>query len=357
MTGTAPRALHELTSVRAFAALVVVLFHFLFDARDPRTFLNNLVAHGHLGVDMFFILSGFILTHVYAPQMREAAFSYYGFIVNRIARIYPLHLFMILVFIVAYQIGAALGLTAAAEGQDWGALPWHLLLLHAWGMTSGHAWNFPSWSVSAEFFAYLIFPAVLVVVMRMRPAAALIGATGLFLVAGEALVAYGYVITKMMYDFGVIRIFFEFLAGVAMYFVFERARPSPILTRLALAVVLAGIVALAGYQADERLIVLLIGGMIYLLACLGMEEKPNFLRSRPLVYLGEISYATYMVHILVLTTSQAAANRLGLTEGAGALAVFFAAMATIYVSSSVLYHLIERPARSALRRRLMRART
>ncbi|MBJ7448713.1 MAG: acyltransferase, partial [Brevundimonas sp.] len=86
----APADLRALTTLRFFAALWVVLF-----AAWPHldvAFTPNVVAKGYLGVETFFILSGFILSHVYLEGAGTKRFSYGGFLWARLARVYPLHL-------------------------------------------------------------------------------------------------------------------------------------------------------------------------------------------------------------------------------------------------------------------------
>jgi peptidoglycan/LPS O-acetylase OafA/YrhL len=94
--------LPALTPLRGVAALWVVLYHYTFQ-RLPS--LNSeaythLVQKGYLAVDMFFLLSGFVLTHVYhdAFNVRDRR-NYWKFISARIARLYPLHLFVLLIFV------------------------------------------------------------------------------------------------------------------------------------------------------------------------------------------------------------------------------------------------------------------
>ncbi len=343
--------LAELTSIRAFAAFVVVLLHMYLDENAmASSFWARVIADGHLGVDLFFILSGFILTHVYLPQWQAGTFRFGKFLSNRISRIYPLHLVMLLVFVLAYQGLRLTGLGSDFVGEDWAAFPAHLGLLHAWGTVDHHAWNFPSWSVSAEFFAYLIFPLMLWALLRLGAWSALGVGLVLFGLAGEILARQGVLITKMMFDFGIVRIFFEFAIGVALYRVFLVWRVPAAMTRPLLLALIVAVIGLAGVQADERLIVICLAAVIFVVGCLSMEERGSIMRHRALVYLGEISYATYMVHIFVLFVMNKIAEILGLTTGAGALVIDLVILVLIYGGSALLYHLVERPCRALLRR-------
>ncbi len=345
-----PSNLQELTSVRALAAFIVVIFHQFFDAANPPSIGNNLIADGHLGVDLFFMLSGFILAHVYLSAWREGTFSYKRFLTNRFARLYPLHLTMTLIFVAAYQALAIMGAETVAEGQNWAHLPWHLALMHAWGVTDGHSWNFPSWSVSAETFAYLMFPISLTIALIFRPVVTLVLAICLFAAASLfTLAVLDRSITKLMFDFGIIRVMTEFLIGLAIYLVMEKRRLPDVWVRLCLWISVAAVGLLSAFQADERLIVMALAVFLATLAHLATQERSNILRHPVLIYLGEISYATYMVHILVLFAVPVVAQRVGgLSEQMTAVI----SITTIYVASAILYHLIERPGRRWIRRLL-----
>lgn len=219
-----PGNLKALTALRFWAALWVVLFHMLQANLNESSLFDRVVSRGALGVDLFFILSGFILMHVYAHQFSDGKFSYGEFLRNRFARIYPLHLFMILIMVVAYTMAGQLGLIRDAEGMNWSHLPWHFLALHAWGFTDGHSWNFPSWSISAEFFAYLIFPFYLLSFQRLRPFVLLAIAIISFSLFNIYLASINVHISQLMFNFGISRIFFEFLLGVGLYAVITQIR-------------------------------------------------------------------------------------------------------------------------------------
>ena len=139
-------------------------------------------------MELFFVLSGFILCHVYLPAMEGERFKYGAFLWARIARVYPLHIATLV------GVGAlALGATAAGFRIDsailsWSSLPANLLMVHAWGLSPEAGWNHPSWSISAEWFAYLTFPLFgwAALSLKNRPWAAVTGAvallTGLYVV-------------------------------------------------------------------------------------------------------------------------------------------------------------------------------
>src|SRR5688572_16960184 len=176
-----PQELKPLTSLRFIAAFWVLLYHFK-DHLSLNRGQFGLVADGYLGVDLFFTLSGFILAHVYLASLESGRFGYGGFLKNRIARVYPMHLAalaaMLVLFAGATAIGAGVGSPDAFKLAD---LPAHLFMVHAWGATAAVGWNFPSWSISAEWAAYLIFPLVAAIVLKAQRWSGLVAAGALAL--------------------------------------------------------------------------------------------------------------------------------------------------------------------------------
>src|SRR6476620_1065253 len=151
------------TGLRGIAALLVVGYHQQFVPGFKFGFEPHIFTRSYLMVDLFFILSGFIMCYVYGAQPNARQFWH-----ARFARIYPLHLFC-LAYLTLFTLGTTLLLTKTGhDPQPFGPLgDWirQLLLLNAWHHQA-NAWNVPSWSISAEAFAYLLFPAITVIRLR-----------------------------------------------------------------------------------------------------------------------------------------------------------------------------------------------
>lgn len=166
-----PADLPALTSIRFILALGVVLFHYQLQwvYGPPGT---GLITHGRLGVDVFFILSGFILTHVYLAQERAGRYRLRPFIVARFARIYPMHIIMVLFTLMMVVAASLLGAEYESEGLSVSGFVQAVLMVHAWFPTDiQNWWNGPSWSLSAEWFAYLLFPLYAWVAVKAEGAA------------------------------------------------------------------------------------------------------------------------------------------------------------------------------------------
>ena len=343
-----PPDLRALTTLRFFAALWVVLYT-AWPHLDVG-FVPVAVTKGYLGVETFFVLSGFILSHVYLEAAGEKRFRYGGFLWARLARVYPLHLVTLFGMIGLGLVATAAGMSIDGSLTNWRDLPAHLTLTHAWGLAGSSAFNHPSWSISAEWAAYLGFPAFAFVAWRLRDRPVL--ATGL--AAGLALALYAafeplavYSLTEATFRWGALRIVPCFALGCALYLIHRRGGV-PYAGAVALASGAAVLVS-ASLGLWDAITVLAAGGLILGLGSLD-NSRAGVLGSKLGVYLGEISYSIYMVcaPVLLLTTN-VAARLTGAEDKQFPVIVWLALVAAIPVAAMVTYHLVERPARKALR--------
>ena len=162
-----PQRYGVLDAYRYIAALGVTLYHFERHFQPYMAHPTDVLERMNLCVDFFFVLSGFVLMHTYGGRIGSLA-AFGAFIRKRLARVYPLHFVMTLVFIVAALAVMRLGIAVRNPSTlNLAAAPAHLLLVHAWGFDLPPALNFPSWSISAEFFVYLCFPLFAFLVLRL----------------------------------------------------------------------------------------------------------------------------------------------------------------------------------------------
>lgn len=299
-----PQSLPALTSVRFVLALGVVLFHLQLQWPWPTLQATGLIERARLGVDVFFILSGFVLTHAYRGAIADRALDYRRFVVARLARIYPAHL-AVLGFVLVMVGGASLvGAEFDRELYNPAGLLLTLLLVQAWGPELITAeWNGPSWSLSAEWFAYLIFPAYawLGRALGSRPWSLLAIASASFLALdGLYQRAFGDIVVHAEANMGVLRIAPEFLYGVALYRLGERLQASRNVTVIAAASTAAVLLILMHASADDRLIVAAAGPLVLSLALLSKAGADAPLRHPWLLAAGEASYALYLVHFPLL---------------------------------------------------------
>src|ERR1700730_4495727 len=176
-----PEQLASLTPLRGIAALWVVIFHFCwyFPAVHPERY-TGAVYKGYLAVDMFFVLSGFVITHVYKEgfAQRVTGRSYRDFLKARVARIYPLHITVLLLFVAtataeraaSYALRGSFEPVPLLGERSVGGFFANIVMLQGlWAREL--SWNDPAWSISLEFLAYLLFPLLFPVLWRAGPAA------------------------------------------------------------------------------------------------------------------------------------------------------------------------------------------
>ncbi len=354
--GGYPADLRALTSLRAFLAVGVVLFHYQLQW-DPALGFSPIIERSRLAVDAFFMLSGFILAHVYGPAFAAGTFSYRRFIVARLARLYPLH-----VTVLAGMLIMVLGATAAGvrfDADGYGALAFvqTLFLVQAWFPTDVELnWSGPSWSLSAEWFAYLLFPAYawLALRLRTRPWALLaLGAAGFLAIDAFYVQTFGKVLPRAEDSLGILRIAPEFLIGMALYALGHRwrwSRPVAAAAALFTTTLLLGAMQLA---LDDRVIVALCAPVILTWSLLARADCEGPLAAPALVFAGEASFALYLVHMPVIVAFKGVVAELRGVDSAFRitpveLTGLFLATALI---AAALHLCVEKPGRTWIRRR------
>ena len=345
-----PVDIRSLTAVRFFAAMWVVLYHFWPNLTAGP--LPALVAKGYLGVELFFTLSGFILCHVYLDSVAVGRFGYGGFLWARLARIYPLHLATLAGVGIMALAATTLGKPVDPNVLSGSSLPANLTLTQAWGMSPGAGWNHPSWSISAEWFAYLSFPAFAWASLKLqrRPWMGLALALGLLwgLDSGFERIA-GSSLTHATIRWGALRIVPCFALGCAVNQLWRAGALKGRLASWGASFSGAAVFACVLASAPDALIVSLFGVMILSIAQLGRGGTPS-LAGNIFVYLGEISYSIYMVCVPWKLLFVNAASTLGGFDKANMpLGIWLLFIAGVVPLAALSYHLIEKPARSAMR--------
>ncbi|MFC3580148.1 acyltransferase family protein [Sphingomonas hylomeconis] len=341
--------LKSLTSFRFFAALWVVLFH--FGDQLPLDYLAmNPILHGQRAVDFFFILSGFILAHVYGGQLASGRFVLRSFLVKRLARLYPVHVLALFgslaFFIGAHLLGVQINNAAKYDLRQF--VP-NLLLISTWFPFVRPAFNLPAWSISAEFAAYLLFPFIARAVLSPRFGARTWVAISIVLFAVFELFSkavFGHSVLRLI-EMGVFRIMPLFVLGIVLWKGWSaRVFVPPLWLLLPLMVVA---LVLAPYPMLDV-------PVFALIVLIGAEQtvagKEGAFGSGRLVFLGEASYSLYMTHGLVQTVYYAVLGKLHvpLTQLPVALAAFAIGLVLCVLVSILTYLLVEAPCRNLITR-------
>ncbi|HEX7883630.1 MAG TPA: acyltransferase [Afipia sp.] len=352
----AKSAIASLTGIRALAAFLVLFLH--ADQNIPIGLSHiGAVSRGYLGVDLFFLLSGFILTYVYFDSMgRPTGRKFAIFMWHRFIRLYPVHIAVLAALVMIVLSAGRLGLNLRSpEAFTFSALPWQVLLVHAWGVTDQMSWNVPSWSISAEWFAYLCFPLVAFGLGRIRDPRMLLviavislGAAALiFSMAGWGLSG------AWIAPSALVRISGSFVCGAALcrYAVMHRAlERKSILTDAAAMATLAAFLVLPSFGMPDFALIALLAVFIATLA-MSRGITARLFSLAPMVWLGEISYSLYMVHFPVLRALGIVfkLERVAAMGPVAAIAIYAFAIGVCVAAAAVLYYAVERPLRVRLR--------
>jgi peptidoglycan/LPS O-acetylase OafA/YrhL len=376
--GTAPRTgeIRTLTGLRVVAAAWVVLFHFHFTALDgvraAADALGPLVTAGALGVDLFFVLSGFVIAHTYldklGPALRIASTA--RFVWARACRIWPAYAVVFSLFgvwLVARLVWGSDDRIAFQAVQPVVSLSEYLqqlVLVQLWDTPyfDGVSWVGPTWSISAEWLAYLLFPVAALVFHRLRDLpVALLAAGSLALMTP---IAWAYLLTGSPYHpwSWAVRVLCGFGAGVLAQLVVRRmtatGTPSEHVRRRASAVAAAlPLVVAAGLVAGE-LIGPGCGGAVLVLfpvlvGALALADRgPAMWLARPSsVSGGRMSYSLYLVHIPMFEVFWVAQEhfpaQLGRSTTTGHAVGLMVLLATVPVAA-LLHTLVEEPSRLRL---------
>ena len=357
--------LPALTSLRFFAAFHVVIFHF----QAMQTFIGpvwfqKLSSIGYVGVSFFFVLSGFILVYTYAGRPMVLK----NFWRARFARIYPAYAFSLLVtapffFYAVLTMNFPFFVWAKTHLKLASALV--LSLLHAWVPPAALTWNAVAWSLSVEAFFYVLFPfLLLVLVRRSQPQLLLIAGASwltslvfsgsyvvlnpdrLSIVNADVLGAFWLNALK----FNPLARLPEFLLGMACGFLFLRSRRE---SKLASLLVLSGIAALlvvVYFSAvipypilHTALLAPAFAAIVY-----GFALRPNWgaiLENRWLVLCGDASYSLYLLHSMIVGMYfHSTTGQLRYQSPMGILVFVLIAVSI----SALVYRFIEEPARRKL---------
>jgi peptidoglycan/LPS O-acetylase OafA/YrhL len=294
---SAPR--HDsITRLRLALIGWVVLYHLDLDLHVTAVlpWLRPVLGVGYLGVDGFFLLSGFALWLGYGSRPMTDAAGVRRFLVRRIAKIWPLHARALLAFTAIIGLAQAAGATIHDPDRFRAAdFVLQLFLVNAWETSSRHAWNYPSWALSVEWAGYLAFPAVLLLVRRLRTALlfllAAAAVAGLFFLATlEPRVGLNYTL-----HLGLVRFALEFSLGLAV----GRLASAGRLPRTAMLVATLAVPLGLGFRSDPLTVV----GLAAVIVVLWQRPAVGESAACPdlLLRLGEASFGIYLCWIFVET--------------------------------------------------------
>ncbi|WP_443747209.1 acyltransferase family protein [Asticcacaulis solisilvae] len=354
----------SLTAMRGVAALWVMLFHIdvsLF-YRDMGALISRdatgILSKGYLWVDFFFILSGFIIAHVYAEGMTRAGKgrAVADYLWARVARVYPLHLFC-LGLVVLIALTYPLFLPGVQDGSwktfmAWKAIPSNLLMTHAMNQHVYLSWDIVSWSIGAEWWTYVATLPLLLFWVRMPGWSAGLTVVVTFACLAGLVAALPDKNLDITFNWGFFRCLSGFVIGMAVWKTWKAGALKWAGHDLVLVVLLAGLAAAFHFKTFGPYGDLMVVPAFALLV-VGLAHNSGavqaVLNTKPLQYLGRISYSLYLVHGVAFSAfwflMPWAKAHLGVPTEAGRWLYAAGFIAIVVVVSHLTYAFVERPAR------------
>ena len=360
--------LSNLTPLRGIAALWVVVFHFSeIVAKFVSLKYSLLLSKGYLMVDLFFILSGFIMIHVYRKKFQSGLSSknFREFIVARFARVYPLHFFTLMILILLVTSSGGWNIV-----QDPKAISTNLLLLHSFGIHKIFTWNVPSWSISAEWWAYMVFPAIVLFIYRKKGLAVLV--LSLFVVLSYLAIMFWIPRVNIFepnapvrqnldvtFDYGFLRGLAGFISGMLLYRVYEEGLLRKIFQH-DMAVIISVLLAILSmhFGLNDGFTIIFFAAIVFAFA-LNNGKLHALCNKRIPQYLGKISYSIYLIQIFPVIPIFAGLKLPGLvyTDHSATtgfwIGVVYCLIYILIVTglASLTYYTIEKPSRKFINRK------
>jgi peptidoglycan/LPS O-acetylase OafA/YrhL len=316
MNTSAKPYLTTLTPLRGIAALLVVIFHSNLMMFMPFLPMGkpHLIWAGWLWVDFFFVLSGFIISYVYGDAFKDTITSgdYWKYIKARFARVYPLHLVTLVwclicaVIILHYADGVAPFFSDMLSPSA--AIP-SLFFLQSLGLYITAPLNTPSWSLSTEWWVYMVFPLVVPLFSRLKAG----GMAAMFLCIGGLFLFIKYFLgpvglpfpggspsLNIITDFGVFRCLAGFLLGMLLFRVYEESIAINFFSKSWVFVAFFMAVIVAMQFGVEDILVIGLFPFVILAAAYNNTMIKKVLDTPVLQRLGDWSFSIYMVHVPIM---------------------------------------------------------
>ncbi|NJP17907.1 MAG: acyltransferase [Hydrococcus sp. CRU_1_1] len=369
----------SLTSLRGIAALLVMLHHYFYfllprigPTLEPYTmFFFN----GYLWVDFFFILSGFVLTHAYIKtfSLKVSQDSYRAYFISRIARIYPLHLFMLFLFFssellrlvyIAYT-GGEVNAAPFTGIYSLSSLIGNLWMVQALDFSSPPlfdvltTWNQPAWSISAEWLVYLFFPFLLFDLTKCQNKTHFL-IYGIALVSLFLLIIFTYGHLNFLGLWSLVRCALEAILGMTIYKIYQSGSYRHFFSfNSTLIISILSIFLVMHYDWNDWFSLLPFCLLILSTSVKRGDAISNLLAWQPIIYFGEISYSIYMTHWFVQETAKRVwkivfDKDLGMDFNfLQTLTMLFVCVVIVIGMASLTYKLIEMPSRYYLKNKFL----
>jgi peptidoglycan/LPS O-acetylase OafA/YrhL len=355
----------SLEGARGLAAVLVALFHFQVAAK-----YFSPIEYGYLFVDLFFVLSGFVICAAYSSRLNSLG-DLKPFMIRRLGRLFPLMIISTILFVLsndiavlAKRIVVGMGYTGMFKNPD--ALAYMipnakevigtLLLVQGMGLFDSTILNYASWSISVEFYTYILFAATCILLRGKARILAwtVLSIAGILVTIWASFVAHsclrGNACYNVSYDFGYARCVGAFFLG-ALVFRLSRAISFNMRTlQLIVAIALIFFFLFVGNNLQITMCFPILCALIVLSISRDTGPVSTGLQHKWFQVLGQRSFSIYMLHPVLLAfliPTATVIDRLAspiMTIGLSVIAMVFY-IAILVAVSGWTYSRIEAPAR------------
>ena len=279
-----------LDSFRGISAILVAILHIYVNGYISNTLL---IRNCYLLVDFFFVLSGFIISFGYLHRI-QSQYEFIDFMKKRIARIYPLHLFMTLMFVPIALI-ALLMQVNLGERFSFNTFIQNLFLIQSFGLNNQGTWNIPAWSISTEFYTYLLFALCVCFIPSFKKNIGL--ALGIGLVFGIILFHFSHM--NDTYKFAFVRCLYSFFVGIFTFFIYKNIKFIA-KTWMEVAILICIFFFFTTVEIQSNSLQAFSAPFLFSALILIFSQEAGalsiLLKNSMLVFLGKISFTIYLVH-------------------------------------------------------------
>ncbi len=334
--------------VRAIAAILVVFFHAteLFHVIYGVNYLGGVFKEGRIGVDLFFVLSGFIIYYIHHKDKNENGLAK-QFFIKRLIRVYPIYWIILFGLIPVYLLVPAIGI-----GEAYSQLSTHIKAFLLIPQERGPL--VVSWTLTSEILFYLMFGAMLF--SKYKKVAITTFVSWMLLSALSIIfVPKNYVVNSLLYPTNI-----EFLYGMLVaYLVLNyHIKLEKVLILLGITgTIIAMFNAIHGYLEVNRIFAYGLPSALIILGCVSLELKQKVKTPKFLTFLGDSSYSIYLTHFPGLTFLDKVFIFLGIYNSMGYTLTLSLLISTTIMIGCVVHVLIEKPLLSLLRSKLLIKRT
>ena len=346
----------SLTGIRGLAAVYVIIFHWyvvLFHKKPQllNHYLSVFIGHGYLSVDLFFVLSGFLLSLTSSARFNDHLFipDYKAFMYKRFCRIFPLYIVATLLYFFLFHFG------------EFESLIVNLTLLQGIFSFSNNSLISPGWSLTNEWVIYFFFPVAFYLIWKIRNKAWMLILVSIIIFIAISIfrnnfLNWGnYYSLQKIHGFNPVILFTrgpssflrtiaDYLLGIFAYLSFERIKKRAVLLKY-LAIPLF---VLLFFKETDILIILSMPFFIVYITEKNMINR--FLSGKVVYFLGLISYSLYVNHFLFIDTYDKISKFSGFSvNNYLIISALYVAIGTL-VFSTITYYAIEKPALKYLKK-------